>query len=105
MMVGYISFKRLNQIVRRYSTSSSTAERQIFMNTFLETSCTNLSIDKKASLIEQHEKHIKDFRLLTLPGFTDDNDIRLGSTNHEPGEQDYSKKYLNEFLMTHLAKF
>jgi hypothetical protein len=64
-------------------------------------SWSDLNIDKKASLIEQHNKYIKDYRLLTLPGFIDDNDIPLGNIDHEPGEQDYSKKHLNEFLMSH----
>jgi hypothetical protein len=64
-------------------------------------SWTDLNADKKASLIDQHNNYTKEYRLLTLSGFTDNNDIMLGQIDREPEENDYSKMGLNEFLMKH----
>jgi hypothetical protein len=61
----------------------------------------DLNSDKKASLIEQHNKYVKEFRLPTLPGFVDANNIQLGTIDREPEENDYSKLFLNKFLMKH----
>jgi hypothetical protein len=61
----------------------------------------DLSPDKKAALIDQHSEFQKDYRLLTLSGFTDKNDVPLGTIDKEPNEEDYSKMMLNAFVMKH----
>jgi hypothetical protein len=64
-------------------------------------SWTDLNPDKKATLIDDHNKFQKDYRLLTLSGFIDNNNVPLGIIDREPEEADYSNLQLNAFIMKH----
>jgi hypothetical protein len=61
----------------------------------------NLHESHKTETIKRQNNFVRDYKLLCLSGFIDDDNIQLGKNPKHPNTPDYSKLTLNEFLVKH----
>jgi hypothetical protein len=61
----------------------------------------NLYSTHKTETIKRQNNYIRDYKLLCLSGFIDDDNVLLGKNPKYPDNPDYSKLTLNEFLVKH----